>query len=55
MRNGKGNGMKRKMVKFMMKFYYKMICRTGKRFNQWCRRYTEFAMKYCREGGDSDA
>jgi len=54
MQNGRKNAMKRKIHKFMMKFCYKMACRSDWRMKFWCRWYTEFAVRYCREGGDSD-
>ena len=54
MQNGKGNAMKRKIFKFMMKFCYRMACQSDDRFKKWCRRYTELALRYCREGGGSD-
>lgn len=55
MQNGRRNAMKRKIFNFMMVFYYRMACRSDKKFKKWCRRYTELALKQCRKGGDSDA
>lgn len=47
--------MKRKMLKIMMKFCYRMACRSDWRMKFWCIWYTEFAMQYLKEGGVSDA
>lgn len=42
--------MKRKFYAMIMRIAFKMIKRSDRQYKYWCRQYTEWAERYCKEG-----